>query len=73
MERAVNEQKEFLYQVERSLVEGRIDNATYAEIVKNRSGRIADLEKQIADKRGLATKKPIGDSQGEPPVPPENP
>lgn len=61
LERAVKQQKEFLFEVERGLLEGRIDNATYADIVRNRTSRIAELEREIAETKGKISGKPVGE------------
>ena len=66
LERAVNEQKDFLFQVERSLVEGRIDNATFSNIVRNRTSRIAEFEREIAETKGKLSEKPAGRTGPEP-------
>ncbi len=62
LEQAVKEQREFLFQVERGLLEGRIDNATYADIVRNRTSRIAELEREIAETKGKLSGKPVGEA-----------
>ncbi len=73
----MKEQKEFLFQVERSLVEGRIDNATYSDIVRKRTDRITELEGQIADTKNRIAKASPSESGSESdtgvPGPPENP
>lgn len=77
LQRAVTEQKDFLFQVERSLVEGRIDSATYSDIVRKRTDRITELEGQIQDAKSRIAKASAGNSgsgsEAGVPGPPENP
>jgi len=48
----VREHRSFLLKLDSSLVEGRIDNATYSEMKRVRTERISELERQIAERRG---------------------
>src|SRR5439155_22173318 len=77
LQRAVTEQKDFLFQVERSLVEGRIDSATYSDIVRKRTDRITELEGQIQDAKSRIAKASAGNSgsasEAGVPAPPEHP
>ena len=52
LEEQVREHRSFLLKLDSSLVEGRIDNATYSEMKRVRTERISELERQIAERRG---------------------
>ena len=53
LEKAMRDQKDFLLQLDRGLMEGRIENPVYQTMKQSRLNRIAELETEIADKRRM--------------------
>jgi len=51
LERQVREDREFLLRLDTSLLDGRIDNATYSEEKQSRTDHIAKLERRITEQR----------------------
>ena len=51
LESALNEQKSFLLDLDRGLVEGRIENPVYEDLKRTRVERIAELERELGENR----------------------
>ncbi len=51
LERQVREDRDFLLKLDASLLDGKIDNATYSEQKRLRTGQIANLERRITERR----------------------
>ncbi len=62
LERAVQEQRDFLFELDKALIEGRIDKAIYGELKATRSEQISKLEREIADRRQQVSRTTQGQS-----------